>query len=147
MIQRKQSLYLLLAAALIAATYFFSLWHVNFQNGNDTVLQTKYLRIAEHLPLLISMVTSVILILVCLFSFKNYSRQILLGALSTIALAGFIVLCLMKISSIQNDISNPQNATYSLTMVLPFAAIAAILIALFYIRKDKKLIDSLNHLR
>ena len=147
MIQRKQSLYLLLAAALMAATYFLSLWHVDFQNGNDTTLQTKYLRIAQYLPLLISMGAAVILILVCLFSFKNYARQMRLGAVSVIVLMGFITQCLMKISSLQNEIANPQNPTYSLAILLPFAAIVAILIALFYIRKDKKLIDSLNHLR
>ncbi len=147
MIQRKQSLYLLLGAALIAATYFFSLWHVDYKNDSDTVLQTKKLRIVEHLPLLIVMVFSVILILACLFSFKNYARQMRLGFASLILLITFIVQCLMKISSLQNDISNPINPTYSLAMVLPFAAIVAILIALFYIRKDKKLIDSLNHLR
>jgi hypothetical protein len=143
MIQRKQTLYLLIAAALIVSTYFFELWSATANNVISS------LKVSADLLCLIAMSSSVVLSFVTIFYFKNRQKQIGLALFSLLAIVSFIVVCVIKIMYLKREavLNGATDAAYKLPILFPFAAMLLIVLAILAIRKDDKLVKSLDRLR
>ena len=92
-------------------------------------------------------VSTVILILFgvsSIFSFKNRKRQILLNNISIIINALLIGLLAYWLLNLSGGISIPEKG---IEPVFPFLSIVCLLLANMYIRKDERLVKSVDRLR
>ena len=129
MLQRIQTIWTLLA--VLAAVFLFI-------TGQDVV-------ISDSIPLLnISSIVLVIVGALSIFSFKNRKRQILLNTISIIInvlLIGVLAYWLLNLSG---GIHFPEKG---IEPVFPLIAVICLLIANVYIRKDERLVKSVDRLR
>ncbi len=138
MIQRRQTLWLLLA--IIAAVLSFLFPFVTGKEAIKNMQADKVIDAASDFFLLILTGGSIILSTVTIFLFKDRKMQIrlcLLGLLlSVIIIVRYIIL--------MNKLTNTTLALYA---VLPFIFLAGYFLAFRDIRKDEKLVKSLDKLR
>ena len=129
MLQRIQTIWTLLA--VLAAVFLFI-------TGQDVV-------ISDSIPLLnISSIVLVIVGALSIFSFKNRKRQILLNTISIIInvlLVGVLIYWLLKLSG------GMQIPEKGIEPMFPFIAIVCLFIANIYIKKDERLVKSVDRLR
>lgn len=129
MLQRIQTIWTLLA--VLAAVFLFI-------TGQDVV-------ISDSIPLLnIGSIVLVIIGALSIFSFKNRKRQILLNTISIIInvlLIGVLAYWLLNLSG---GIQIPEKG---IEPIFPLIAIICLLIANMYIRKDERLVKSVDRLR
>ncbi|KAA2221266.1 DUF4293 domain-containing protein [Chryseobacterium sediminis] len=129
MLQRIQTIWTLLA--VLAAVFLFI-------TGQDVV-------ISDSIPLLnIGSIVLVIIGALSIFSFKNRKRQILLNTISIIInvlLIGVLAYWLLNLSG---GIQFPEKG---IEPIFPLIAVICLLIANVYIRKDERLVKSVDRLR
>ncbi|MFS4430013.1 DUF4293 family protein [Chryseobacterium sp. GVT01B] len=129
MLQRIQTIWTLLA--VLAAVFLFI-------TGQDVV-------ISDSIPLLnIGSIVLVIIGALSIFSFKNRKRQILLNTISIIInvlLIGVLAYWLLNLSG---GIQIPEKG---IEPIFPLIAVICLLIANIYIRKDERLVKSVDRLR
>ncbi|UQB67727.1 DUF4293 family protein [Epilithonimonas zeae] len=92
-------------------------------------------------------VSTVILILIGLlsvFSFKNRKRQILLNNLSLIINALLVGLLIYWLLNLSGGIQFPEKG---IEPIFPFISVICLLLANVYIRKDERLVKSVDRLR
>ena len=129
MLQRIQTIWTLLA--VLAAVFLFI-------TGQDVV-------ISDSIPLLnMGCIILVIIGALSIFSFKNRKRQILLNTISIIInvlLIGVLAYWLLNLSG---GIHFPEKG---IEPIFPLIAVICLLIANIYIRKDERLVKSVDRLR
>ncbi len=140
MIQRQQTLWLLLATVAAILSFMFP-----FVTGTETVDNTTMTRAAtidagSRFLLLILTIATTALSFITIFLFKNRKQQIWL------CLAGILLAILLILLYIMetNKLIKP---TLALFCVLPFLVLVGYYLAFRNIRKDEKLIKSLDKLR
>lgn len=141
MIQRIQSIWLFLAALMAAGLLYFKLYTYNSPKGIEEVY------VSSGLGFLVLAIILIILPLVALFMFKNRKRQKGLAILNIIAAIGFIAATVMRVTSVKNDAPLSNSTSYGIGAVLPVAIIVFTALAINDIRKDEKLVKSLDRLR
>jgi len=154
MIQRIQTLYLLIAAILLGALFFVPFAQIAAKDGaiyradllgiNPEGINKPELFPFNWLILLIWGV-SMILLVATIFLFKNRKMQIRLSIIDSIVSLILTGLIYLKIWSVAKQLSG----TYAFTVYLVFPVIAAILIYLATraIRKDELLVRSVDRIR
>ncbi len=144
MIQRKQSLFLLIAALLNGCLLVTALykWHETV-NGVD---MPHELRINDHYPSLIIAMVMILLPLVSIFMFRNRKRQLALSFVSIVSIGGFIAMMLSRVSALKQATPNVGGA-YGIGAVLPIVSLLFLVLAIMGIRKDEKLVKSMDRLR
>lgn len=153
MIQRKQSLWLLIAALLNAGVFYFDLYKYDagapkpLLDKQVMVSSAMHLRVADHFPSLLIALVMTLLPLVTIFLFKNRKRQIGISFISMIAIIAFMALTLKRVSDLGALAPPPVNASYGAGAVLPVAALVFLFLAILGIRKDNKLVKSMDRLR
>ncbi|NML58089.1 DUF4293 domain-containing protein [Chryseobacterium cheonjiense] len=129
MIQRIQTIWTFLA--VLAAVFLFI-------TGQDVI-------ISESLPVLNVLCVILVLIgLLSVFSYKNRKRQILLNNVSIIInvlLVGILIYWLLNLSG---GIQIPEKG---IEPIFPLIAIVCLFIANMYIKKDERLVKSVDRLR
>ncbi len=145
MIQRKQSIWLLIAALCGAGLFYFSLYqyHVT-ENGIDVV---KSLRVNDHYPSLIVAVVTTLLPLVSIFMYTNRKRQVAMSFANVMALCSFISMVLARVTGLDKLVPPPTGVSYGVGAVLPVVALIFTILAIFGIRRDDKLVKSMDRLR
>jgi hypothetical protein len=154
MIQRIQTVYLLIAEMLIGTLFFVPFGEIVAKGGSIYQFDIKgiYLEgiqkpeiIYSSLPLVILWIMSLILILATIFLFKNRILQMRLSTINIFILLGLSGLIFYYVWSSAKLLSG----VYSLTIYLVFPVIAAILIylAIRAIAKDELLVRSINRIR
>lgn len=129
MLQRIQTIWTLLA--VLAAVFLFI-------TGQDVV-------ISDSIPLLnISCIVLVIIGALSIFSFKNRKRQILLNTISIIINALLIGVLAYWLLNLSGGIQFPEKG---IEPIFPLMAVVCLLIANVYIRKDERLVKSVDRLR
>ncbi len=138
MIQRQQTLWLLLAAlaALLSFMFPFATGKI-LENGK---LDDMSLKAGSNFLLLIFTGASLILSLIIIFLYKDRKLQIKLSLLGLLIAVVIVVLYIGQLNKL-------SNSTLALFCILPFAAVAGYFMAFRNIRKDEKLIKSLDKLR
>ena len=138
MIQRIQSLWLLLAAACAFAG--FKLPYYTGNKLNDTALYE--LNATSTLLLMVTTIAVGVLALINIFLYKKRSLQLKLCVLGILLEA---VLIFLYYREIQNFI--PDKSTYSLTAILHIIIVLAFVLAARGINKDSKLLKESDRLR
>ncbi|GAA0535086.1 DUF4293 domain-containing protein [Chitinophaga japonensis] len=146
MIQRIQSLYLLLAAAAGTATWFFNLWKARLSNNSVSYFnaQSSYLVFSVYMII-------VLLAFICIFLYKNRKLQFRLTVINILFAIGAIALQYLKVRDHANDLVaggvSIVSATYLPGAFLPVLILVFLFLAARGIYKDEKLIKSLDRLR
>ena len=136
MIQRIQSLWLLLAAACAFASFKFS--YYSGTKVNDIVLHE--LNATSTFLLMITTIAVAGLALINIFLFKKRTLQLRLCVLGILLEAVLIFLYYREISTF-------VQGTYSLTAILHSVIVLAFFLAARAINKDSKLLKESNRLR
>jgi hypothetical protein len=145
MLQRKQSIWLFLAALCNAGVFYFDFYRYHvMDNGVDTV---KYLRVSDHYPSLLIALVMTILPLITIFMFGNRKRQMSMSAMSIFIIGAFIAMTLNRVTNIRTLVPPPTSESYWIGGVLPIISIIFLIMAIFGIRKDDKLVRSADRLR
>jgi amino acid transporter len=153
MIQRKQSLWLLLAALLNAGVFYFDLYQMHTTvhstvNGVDTAKDTVgQIRVSEHFPILLIAILMTLLPVVTIFLFKKRKRQITISLASILAIISFIAVLLFYVNSLASSPIPPVTGNYWIGAVLPVISLVFIIMAISGIRRDEKLVKSVDRLR
>ena len=149
MIQRIQSLYLLISAVLMALVSFLPLMHIfsegtNFdvyalgiKEGNTTVLNT--------LPLFINTISAAALILIALFAFRKRLLQIRIIIFSAVLQLGSYGLGAYYILQLNSSEMAPLST--SMPAIFPLISIILCILAIISIGKDEALVKSLDRIR
>jgi len=151
MIQRIQSVWLLLAALVMSALFYTSVYKVMVPSAIDMPAKmvqdyTSIVSIKNNFLALGLAGASTLLSLVTIFLFKNRKQQISLTWLN-------ILLCIALVFWLYMGLNNfwsnyPENGgNISIGLFLPVVTVFLLLLALRGIRKDQKLIKSLDRLR
>ncbi|MEG0925653.1 MULTISPECIES: DUF4293 family protein [Chryseobacterium] len=129
MLQRIQTIWTLLA--VLAAVFLFI-------TGQDAV-------VSDSIPVLnIGCIVLVIIGALSVFSFKNRKRQILLNTISIIINALLIGVLAYWLLNLSGGIQFPEKG---IEPIFPLIAVICLLIANVYIRKDERLVKSVDRLR
>ncbi len=129
MLQRIQTIWIFLA--VLAAVFLFI-------TGQDVV-------ISDQFPVVnIACVILVLIGLLSVFSYKNRKRQILLNTISIIINALLIGVLAYWLLNLSGGIQFPEKG---IEPVFPLIAMICLLIANIYIKKDERLVKSVDRLR
>src|SRR5688572_5938974 len=99
MIQRIQSLYLLLAAAAGTATWFLNLWKARLSNNTESYFNAQ----SSFLVFVVYMII-VLLALICIFLYKNRKLQFRLTVIDILFAIAAIALQYFKVQEHANKL-------------------------------------------
>ena len=152
MIQRVQSIYIILSVAVVFISSFFSFAELDF-NGQTLELgafgwNLENQQLPKELgnyPYFIGYFLSISLGILMLFKFKNRKAQLSLGKANYFVLLITLIYMFLSVSSLTiNEISEP---IYNVGLYLLVSAIPFVFLANRGIKNDEKLIKSLDRLR
>ena len=132
MIQRIQTLFLLVAAILLTCLFFYPF--INFEDMKFMYTDPKAMAMLLLIVTLISYIN--------IFFYRKRMMQIrlcMLNCLLLLALQGFIVYYIFAYSG--------SGGTFSLTVAFPIIAAILIFLGLRYIARDEAMVRSLDRLR
>ena len=138
MIQRRQTLFLLMASAAALLSFMFP-----FLTGKElskNIISDISLKAGSRFVIMVLTGASLVLSTAIIFLYKNRKQQMqlcLLGILISVLIIVFYILEMGKISK----------ATLALSCIFPFAILAGYVIGYRFIHKDEKLIKTLDKLR
>ncbi len=155
MIQRIQTLYLLLAAAMMSLTLFLPLATIVY-GGNELVLKAFTVSGVEgigmplpiYLGLLLAATTA--LLLVIIFMFKKRLVQIRLCVSAIVLLLGsaaLIALYCYRLYSLLAELNYDKIITIGFASLMPIVAIIPVALAIRGIARDEALVRSLDRIR
>ena len=137
MIQRIQSLYLLIAAIISGGLSFvFYLW----QNVKEVLIFAK-----DNMLFLSLFMVSAALALITIFLFKNRQLQFVLGRVNIILNLILLGLFVYRSLSLSGEIS--EISEKGIGMLLPVFSIVFLVLANKAIKKDEDLVKSVDRLR
>jgi glucan phosphoethanolaminetransferase (alkaline phosphatase superfamily) len=145
MIQRKQSIWLLLAALLNAAVFLGANFSIETRIQN--VLQTNRYTVLQHLPSTLFILAAIVLSLIAIFLFRKRPLQMKISLIALLATMAYCFINWMRIKEIFANNKMISNYSFGLASITPYFAIVFILLACLGIRKDEKLVKSLDRLR
>jgi len=141
MIQRIQTLWLIVVALAAFATYTLTLYVGTTAEGAEKILQ-----LGNDFILVIPIIALGLLAIICLFLFKNRKLQFRLSLLGMFLSIGFIFLEYFRVESFKID-NVIQTGTYQLGALLPIVMVIFFFLAARGIYRDQKLIKSMDRLR
>lgn len=142
MIQRIQSIFLLLAGIAFFALFGLPLASSNVKAGffADTIFNVQ-----DHVALMVLAALGGILSIATIFLFKNRPLQIKLGYL--IIVLGIAIPVVASILALGTDDVKQETIRLSLGVGAPILAIIFGILAIRFIGKDNKLVRSMDRLR
>ncbi len=152
MIQRIQSIWLLLAAIAIGCLLFLPTVSINFNANQYHVLSTgiyqktssQNLQIKAFLPLLIS---NIAVVIICLANIFNYKKRQIQKTITRVTMV-FIISIAFWLSQYAKQIPGGlTNASFGIGLFLPIIALFFCVLALKGINNDEKLIKAADRLR
>ncbi|MEM9391103.1 MAG: DUF4293 domain-containing protein [Bacteroidota bacterium] len=156
MLQRIQTVFLLLVAICMALTFFLPFWtYMTPEGAAGYSLRSLYLEeinngetLKTFFPYTFIAVLASAAIIVALFEilrFNNRLLQIKLGALNSLLIAGSLILAAYFATDFIKELN--VVGSYGLAFFMPAAALFFNLLANRYIRKDEKLVRSVDRIR
>lgn len=152
MIQRIQSIWLFLAGATISCLLFLPMVTSNLIGGEFYIIASGLYqkvggatkKVADYLPLLLSIIAVALVCFINIFNFKKRKLQKQLAYLSVALIIGISFLCSQYAKKVPGGI---DMANYDTGMYLPPLAIAFCLLAVRGINRDEALLRSADRLR
>ena len=162
MIQRIQSILLLLSAIAMGLMLFFPLWqkvsidppeearldafHLSYDVLSPaTGSKQSILKNTFYIALLGSL--SAVISLYSIFQYKNRLRQIQLGSLNSLLIGMTLGLLMYFVLKAETLLEPTRQGNYLLGFYLPLASLRCNFTANRFIRKDEKLIKSMDRIR
>jgi hypothetical protein len=143
MIQRIQTIYLMLAAAVSGGLIFiFSLWNTIKQKIFVVDLFSKEVITLKIIPLMF--ISSAVLSLIAIFLFKDRKLQFVMGRIIILINLFLLVLLIYLSLTLSGEASVSEKG---IGMFLPILAILFIVLANRAIKKDEDLVKSVDRLR
>lgn len=133
MIQRIQTLFLLIALGVIISLFFLPM--ISFV-GSDVVI--KY---TDYNPTLILNIFASLICIASISTFKNRILQIRLCNMNSLLLIGFQILLAVKF------FTKEDGMIFSVTAVFPIVAAILSFIAMRYVARDEAMVIAASHLR
>ena len=137
MIQRIQSIYLLVAAIIMGALPF--VFPLETDSSNN-----KQVFFTDHLTDMLLFFSSAALSLITIFLFKNRQLQFVLGRLNIILNLILLGLFVYHSLSVSGGVATPEKG---IGMFLPIFSIVFLVLANKAIKKDEDLVKSVDRLR
>lgn len=137
MIQRQQSLWLLLSTICAVLSYILPFYSGTKQGNNG--IEKAIIDASSTYALMILTGISILLSFVTIFLFKNRKLQLQLCLAGVLLSVLIIVLYFIEIKNLSGSIS--------LSAVFVFAILVGYILAAIGIRKDEKLVKALDRLR
>lgn len=154
MIQRIQTLYLLIAALMVAAMFFVPFAELTGKDGAHYLFNISGINVDGNngskslyntWPVLVLVCSSLILVLLSIFLFKNRITQIRISYISISLLFGLKALMYYYTWNSNNlPAGGLQSKLYA---VLPLIAAIFVFLAIRSIRKDENLVKSIDRIR
>lgn len=141
MIQRIQSLWLLLAATAGALTYVLPLWGGQLQDGSQKQYYGR-----ENLLFFALVVATVLLALVAIFLFKNRAKQKFFTIIGILLSLVLVTLELIFVDGYKKTL-NLLESSWQPGALMPMVMMVLFFLAWQGIKKDERLIKSLERLR
>ena len=147
MIQRIQSLFLLLAAACAFGLFALPFASISLVTSNASVIFADGLfSIQDHVALLALFCIAGGLAFISIFLFKNRKTQLILARLAVIANIIGLVLAIVLFVQESKSMGNAEPSD-ELGIFLPVLFVIFGILALRFIGKDEKLVKSMDRLR
>lgn len=145
MIQRKQSLWLLLAALTNLALFFVVLYKAA---APSTLTSPEgFIHTTNRLTLMLNAGIITLVPFVTIFLFSNRKRQRLIASFCILACFSFVTLMWMITSNADKQSGLATQGQWYPGALLPFVAIVFLILAIRGINKDEKLVKSMDRLR
>jgi branched-subunit amino acid transport protein AzlD len=141
MIQRIQSLWLLLAGIAGLITYKMPLWSGKLQDGSSKIFTGS-----ENLALFACIIVTCLLSFISIFLFRNRKTQKNLVLLGFFLSLGIIALEFFTVESFKKA-SNFIQSSWQIGAIMPILMVILFYLAYQGIRSDEKLIKSVDRLR
>lgn len=142
MIQRSQTIWLLLAAAAAFLTLKFAFYTGNIVQEGMAIKQYAVLTAQTNTLLLISSVATGLLALISIFLFKDRKLQIkLVGIALVLSIVNLLLFFLQTRKFV------PGEGNYAISALVPLVIPILLFLALRGIYRDQKLVKSLDRLR
>ena len=151
MIQRIQTIYLLLTALCMSLAIFFP-FSSYLVGENILVFDSCGFTLANKqvtfIPLYPILISSSLFALISIFLYKARSRQLMINKINYLLILLVIVLMFIDFGSLDSALGDNQTkVSYGVGMFLPIAALVFNFLANRGIKSDEKLIKSLDRLR
>lgn len=141
MIQRIQTLFLLIAAGLVLSMAFCNMSESAVSTLPDGTFEQSVQRYVDDLTAISLIFMSFALMMVTIFDFRKRLRQIRMCNICSLLLIGFqIFLCIKYFK-------RPDGQIFTLTAIFPTVAAILCFIAMRYIARDEALVMSASRLR
>ena len=141
MIQRIQSIWLLIVALTAFATYTLTLYIGKLADGSE-----RPFLLADNFLLVILIIALGVLAILCIFLYKNRKLQFRLSVLGVIFSILFLFIEYVKVEDFK-ETNKILSGSYQIGALLPVIMIIFFILAARGIYKDEKLVKSLNRLR
>ncbi|MFT5166484.1 MAG: glucan phosphoethanolaminetransferase (alkaline phosphatase superfamily) [Saprospiraceae bacterium] len=147
MIQRIQSIFLLLAAACAFCLFAFPFGTTESPVIDSSIYDDGIYNIQDSVALLALFCVAGGLTFISIFLFKNRRTQLLLGRLAIIAnIIGFIMVLIFYFNN-ASELQNINDEENVIGFSLPIAFLVFAFLSQWYINKDEKLVSSMDRLR
>jgi len=145
MIQRKQSIWLLLAALSNLVLFFVVL----YKAAAPSVLTSPegYIYTTNRLTLMLNAGIITLVPVIAIFLFGNRKRQKQITVFSIIACLSFVSLMWMITSNADKQSGLATQGQWYPGALMPFVAIVFLVLAIIGINRDEKLVKSMDRLR
>lgn len=153
MIQRIQSVYLLLAAFVMGILFFQSADLIRIQNAlpeqlnNMEYLNDQVLDVYDQKLLIALAIVAIIFSFITVFLFRNRKLQITLSRFTMFIVLLFFLFAFYLAYTDLNAFLSSLRITPAYGLFLPVASIVLLILAVQGIRKDEKLVKSMDRLR
>ncbi|MEZ4722432.1 MAG: DUF4293 domain-containing protein [Flavobacteriales bacterium] len=152
MIQRIQSIYLLIATSLVTLSLFMN-WSTYVVEGAGFMLSGLKCSVegVSSTPLTMAIIVGAGLILITLFGYKNRKTQMNLAVVTIIQLLlimglfGFVHYTALK--TLKSNFTEEVGTGYGIAIILPLIACVLVWLARKQIKKDDDLVKSVDRLR
>lgn len=158
MIQRLQSVFLLLVAVAMGLTLGFDLWvqevpdsgeiwelnalFMNHIDGSGEVIQSS-----SNWYIAAIAAFSGLLAIISIFQYRNRGRQMMINMVNSLFMVGLVAIVFLTTSGINKEMAAPDNGAYGIGFWAILAAMVCNMLANRFIRKDEALIKSVDRIR
>jgi len=149
MIQRIQTLFLLLAVLITSSIVLMPVIHLISFDYKDVFVYITHIPLVPKATLIISILlfcVAVLLSLVAVFMFKKRRLQIKISYFSIVFQLAWVILNFIIGQNI-GKLIKAEMITYKIGMFLPIASIILIYLAIRNIKKDDDLVKSVDRIR
>lgn len=156
MLQRIQTVFLILIAVCMVLVLFFPLWESIEPGPEGDILVTAWgLQISAgdqitevqfpYMFVAILAIASVVVTIIEITKFKNRLLQIKLGALNSLFMAGTLIASVLMINALMEEAGT--SGEYGIALWFPAIAMILNIFANRFIRRDEKLVRSADRIR